>query len=406
MNPDEIFAALLLTPEGRADPYVLYEQLRTEAPVFRSNMNLLVLARYDDCMAALRNPRLGRGLVGRPAPPRTEAGADPELRQAFFDRGGDSILLSDPPQHGRLRRLVSRAFTPNRVAALRPAVTGLVDRLLDDLEGEVDMLPALAFPLPNDVIGQLVGVPQADRAGFEQLVHTSSSGLEPTVDDDTLRAAMAAQDTLQAYFTELLAERRRRPAADLLTGLAAACDSDDRLTDHEITTTAILLFAAGFETTTNLIGNGLLALLTHPDQMERLRADPSLVPRAVEELLRWDSPVQINLRTALEDTEVAGEAVAAGQSVLILQGSANRDPERFPAADRLDVGRDDNVPLSFGWGAHHCLGAGLARLEGEVVFTALIRRFAAIELVDPAPAWRPGLLFRGLSTLPTRLTPV
>jgi cytochrome P450 len=274
------------------------------------------------------------------------------------------------------------------------------------LEGDVDMLKVLAFPLPNHVIGQLVGVPEADRAGFEELVHTSSAGLEPTVDDATIRAAMAAQDVLQDYFTDLLAERRRRPGTDLLSGLAAACDDDDRLTDHEITSTAILLFAAGFETTTNLIGNGLLALLTHPGEMDRLCADPSLAPGAVEELLRWDSPVQLNLRTALEDTEVAGEAIPAGQSVLILQGSANRDPERFSDADRLDLGRADNVPLSFGWGAHHCLGAGLARLEGEVVFTALVRRFAVMELLDPVPAWRPGLTFRGLSALPTRLTPV
>lgn len=406
MNPEETLATLLLTPEGRADPYLHYEQLRASAPVFHSIGGLLVLSRYHDCAAALRNPRLGRGLVGRPVQPRTANGADPELRKAFFDRGGDSMLLTDPPQHGRLRRLVSRAFTPNRVAALRPAVTESVDRLLDGLEGDVDMLKALAFPLPNDVIGQLVGVPEADRAGFEHLVHTSSAGLEPTVDDGTLRAAMAAQDVLQAYFTDLLGERRRCPGADLLSGLAAASEDDDRLTDHEITSTAILLFAAGFETTTNLIGNGLLALLTHPGEMARLRADPSLAPRAVEELLRWDSPVQLNLRTALEDTEVAGEAIPAGQSVLILQGSANWDPDRFTGADHLDLGRTDNVPLSFGWGAHHCLGAGLARLEGEVVFTALAQRFAAMDLLDRDPAWRPGLTFRGLAALPVRLTPI
>ena len=218
MNPEETLATLLLTPEGRADPYVHYGHLRASAPVFRSVGDLIVLSRYHDCAAALRNPRLGRGLVGRPARSATASGADPELRKTFFDRGGDSMLLTDPPQHGRLRRLVSRAFTPRRVAALRPAVTGLVDRLLDGLEGDVDMLKALAFPLPNHVIGQLVGVPEADRAGFEELVHTSSAGLEPTVDDATIQAAMAAQDVLQAYFTELLAERRRRPGTDLLSG--------------------------------------------------------------------------------------------------------------------------------------------------------------------------------------------
>jgi len=408
VSAEETLAALLISSEGRANPYPLYDQLRSQAPILHSTSGLMVLSRYADGISALRNPRLGRGLVGRPAPaasPGRPAGADPELQQAFFDRGTGSMLLTDPPQHGRLRRLVSRAFTPRSVAALRPQIAQTVDHLMVDLRGEVDLLSALAFPLPNQVIGELVGVPQADRAGFEDLVHTSSAALEPTVDDATVRAAMAAQDTLHAYFATLLAQRRRQPGPDLLSGLAAAADDDDRLTDYEITSTAILLFAAGFETTTNLIGNGVLALLQHPQEMARLRSDPTMMPSAVEELLRWDSPVQLNLRTALEPTEVGDEAIEGGQAVLVLQGAANRDPGRFADPHRLDLNRADNVPLSFGWGAHHCLGAGLARLEAVVVFTALLARFSDIALLDDEPTWRSGLTFRGLAQLRVCLTP-
>jgi cytochrome P450 len=207
-----------------------------------------------------------------------------------------------------------------------------------------------------------------------------------------------------AYFSDLLNARRRHPANDLLSGLVQARDAGDALTDEEIVATAILLFAAGFETTTNLIGNGLLALLRAPDQLDRWRNDPDLAHTAVEELLRWDSPVQVNLRTALQPVEVAGEALEPGDVVLVLQGGANRDPDRFDHAETLDVGRADNQPLSFGWGIHHCLGAPLARMEGEIVFNSLFDRFDTIELLDDDPAWRPNLTLRGLAALPVRVS--
>jgi cytochrome P450 len=215
---------------------------------------------------------------------------------------------------------------------------------------------------------------------------------------------MSAQEEMRRYFRGLLAERRREPQDDFLSVLAETTDSEDALTDEEIVATAILLFAAGFETTTNLIGNGLLALLRAPDQFDRWRKDPGLAHTAVEELLRWDSPVQVNLRTALQPVEVAGEALEPGDAVLVLQGGANRDPDRFDHAETLDVGRADNQPLSFGWGIHHCLGAPLARMEGEIVFNSLFDRFDTIELLDDDPAWRPNLTLRGLAALPVRVS--
>ena len=407
VDADNVLLRLLLTPEGRADPYPLYRELRDTAPVLRSSFGPVVLSRYEDCMTALRDPRLGRGTALRAAGEGPSLGfagfdVDPEQRQAFFERAGNNMLFADPPDHTRLRRLVSRAFTPHRIDGLRPAVEAMVAGYLDDMldAGEVDVMTALAFPLPVTVIGELVGVPAADRASFQPLVRAGTAALDPAADPATLHTATAAMDQMRAYFFDLVAERRRTPAEDLLSGLVAAREAGDALSDDEVVATAILLFAAGFETTTNLIGNGLLALLNHPDELDRWRNDPSLAHTAVEELLRWDSPVQLNMRTALESADVAGEPLARGEAVVVLQGGANRDPERFDHPEILDVGRADNAPISFGWGIHHCLGAALARMEGEVVFNALLRRCRTIENRVDEPEWRPTLTLRGLATLP------
>jgi cytochrome P450 len=404
---DAALLELLTTPEGRADPYPLYRRIRERSPVLRSAAGPIILTRYGDCLAALRNPRLGRGLVG-PNAARNRAqlpgAADPELRRRYFDRGRHSMLFTDPPEHTRLRRLVSRAFTPRRVEELRSSVAATVTSILDDMAGsnQVDVIADLAFPLPVSVIGELVGVPAEDRPSFQPLVRASTAGLEAFSDNAAIVAALAARDQMHSYFVELLAERRRHPADDLLSGLAEAREHDDALTDDEVISTSILLFAAGFETTTNLIGNGLLALLRHPDEQRRLRDDPSLTVSAVEEFLRFDSPVQVNARTPLEAAEIDGEPVQPGQMIMVLQGAANRDPERFRDPDRLDLGRQGNVPLSFGWGAHHCLGAPLARLEGEIVFRALLDRFIEIELATDDVPRRPGLTLRGVTSLPVR----
>jgi cytochrome P450 len=398
---------LLITPEGRADPYPHYRTIREAAPVLRTSFGILVLTRYQDGLTTLRNPRFGRGLASR-SNALFDDGTDPEIRQEFFDRGSNSMLMADPPDHTRLRKLANRAFTPKRVEQLRESITKSVETILDRIAeaGTADVMTELAFPLPVAVIGELLGVPAADRAGFQPLVRKVTVGIEPFADNPSMVAAMAAQDQMRAYFDDLLAERRRHPTDDMLTALAHASESDDQLTNDEVIATSILLFAAGFETTTNLIGNGLLALLRHPDQLAELRGAPDLAASAVEEILRWDSPVQVNARTALEPAEVAGEAVDPGQMVLILQGAANRDPDRFDDPEAFVIARPDNSPISFGGGAHHCLGAPLARLEGEIVFSALARRFADIELATDQLEWRPGITLRGLAALPVKVESV
>jgi cytochrome P450 len=263
-------------------------------------------------------------------------------------------------------------------------------------------MEVLAFPLPVTVIGELLGIPAEDRLAFQPLVRAAVAALDPAADETALRGAFAAQDEMSAYMAGLLAERRHQPQDDLLSDLVLATESDDRLTEEEIIATALVLFGAGFETTTNLIGNGLLALLLHPDQLAILRADRSLISLAVEELLRWDSPVQLDGRLVLEPTVIAGHPLSPGQFVFTLLGGANRDPDRFADPETLDVRRRDPGPISFGSGIHHCLGAGLARLEGQEVFAQLLDRFSDIELVG-SPAWRPHMVLRGLDQLPVRV---
>ncbi len=401
---DGLLLQVLATPDGQANPYPLYARMHAEARVSRTAFGPYVVNGYEECQGVLRDPRLGRG-VGIEDTSTGVFGDNGGRRGEFFEAGSHNMLLSDPPDHTRLRRLVSRSFTPSKVEQLRPAVHTLVADLFEDLadKGEVEFMHEFALPLPMAVIGELVGVPSADRSELQPLVRAAARGIEPMLADDEVEASMAAIASLGAYFEQLLAERRRRPTDDLLSALGRAHANDDQLTDDEVLSTAILLFAAGFETTTNLLGNGLLALLRHPDQMADWRAHPAIAPTAVEELLRFDSPVQFNLRTALEPAELAGEPLARGDRIVVLQGAANRDPNRFDHPDRLDLRRADNTPLSFGWGIHHCIGAPLARMEGEIAFNALLARFPAIEL-QAEPPWRPGFTLRGLLELPVRLS--
>jgi cytochrome P450 len=417
-DPDAELLTLLATPEGRADPYPHYARIREHAPLFRSTMGNWIVTRFAPCQQVLRAPQFGKGSdqdatararMARWGVPDEEA-AD---FRAFFERR-QSILTLNPPDHTRLRGLVARAFTPSTVEALRPHVIALCDGLLDTLADlasdgrSVDVMGELAFPLPVAVIGELLGVPVADRPQFQSLVRAATRILEPTSDVDDLRGARSARVTMEQYFEDLIAERRRQPADDLLSELIAVSDGSDRLTQDEVISTSILLFAAGFETTTNLIGNGLWALLGHPDQMARLRAsvdDPTAVQRAVEELLRWDSPVQLDGRMALRPTEIEGEHIAPGELVMTLLGAANRDPRRFPDPEVLDLGRDHGPPMSFGSGIHYCLGAALARLEGQVCFGRLLTRFKDLELGQEGIAHRDSITLRGLTRLPVNVTP-
>ncbi len=418
VDPDAELMALLATAEGRADPYPHYARIREHAPVFRSGIGSWIVSRFAHCQQVLRSPHFGKG-ADQEATARVRIarwGIPPEEAAEFFEflEGRQSMLTLNPPDHTRLRGLVARAFTPNTVEALRPHVEVLCDGLLDTLAdlaaagATVDVMRELAFPLPVAVIGELLGVPVADRAQFQSLVRAATVILEPTSTLDDLRGARAARITMERYFEELIAERRRRPADDLLTELIAVSDGSDRLSQNEVIATAVLLFAAGFETTTNLIGNGLWALVCHPEQLELMRSsvgDPGAMQRAVEELLRWDSPVQLDGRAVLRDTEVAGQALAAGDQVMTLLGAANRDPRRFTSPETLDLRRDEGQPMSFGSGIHYCLGAALARVEGQVCFGRLLTRFTQVEPGEGGIEHRDSITLRGLTRLPVALTP-
>jgi cytochrome P450 len=403
---DALLGELLLTPEGRRDPYPRYERIRELAAVHRSGLGFWVLSRYEDCQQLLRDPRFGKG------DRRDREAGLPEEAVAALARmrtRAPSLLFLDPPDHTRLRGLVAKAFTPRTVERLRPHIGRLLDELLEAVDGgvgeTVDVMAAVAVPLPVTVIGEMLGVPPADRVAFQPWVRALTALLELTVDAEAVVAAAEASDRMTEYFTGLLADRRRHPGEDLLSELLRVEDQGDTLSEAELVATAILLFGAGFETTANLIGNGLLALLRHPDQLARLRADPGLLRPAVEEILRWDSPVQVDGRMALAAADVHGEPVEEGTFVVTMLGAANRDPARFDAPDRFDVARDEGPPLSFGSGIHYCLGQALARVEGQVVFGRLLERYAAAELAGDDVAYRPSLTLRGLVDLPVVLTP-
>jgi cytochrome P450 len=397
VDPNALLLEAMMTPEGRADPYPRYRALHEHAPVFESAIEALVVVRYQDCWEVLRDNRLGKPKDGeremvRLTPYQQERMAERNTRES-------SLLFLNPPDHTRLRGLVSKAFTPRTVERMRPEILRITDELLEGVDGEIDVISTLAFPLPVTVIGQMLGVPAADRRDFQPIVQAAVKGLEFSMSDDEFDAAMDAFDHLNGYFGDLVAERRKAPQDDLLSSLVAARDEGDRLTEDEIISTAILLFAAGFETTTNLIGNGLYALLSHPDQLQRLRDDPGLGKAATEEILRWDSPVQIDGRTAFEDLEVAGHHVAAGRSVVTLLGAANHDPTHYTGPERFDIGRDEGPPMSFASGIHYCLGAALARLEGQVVFGRVLERFPALDLLDERPHYKDNFVLRGLREL-------
>jgi cytochrome P450 len=383
----------LTTMVGRDDPYPRYERLRSISPVVRADDGALVVTRYADCTAVVRDGRLGHmppdmlAFLGLP-----DWAEHPALRQLFT-----SILTMNPPDHTRLRRLVSSTFTARRVQALRPAIEAIVDDLLDRMAGEVDFIDAFAFPLPVNVIGELLGVPEPDRAQFQTLIRDWSQVLE-IITPEVLAVADPAAATVRAYLAELVSLRRREPGPDLISALVAAEEEGDRLTEDELLTMAALLFAAGFETTTNLLANGLVAVLGSPAQAGLVHRDPVT---AVEELLRFDTPVQLVSRVAYEPVELGGVTVDAGERVVAYLGAGNRDPERFADPDRLDLARGDCAPLSFGGGIHYCLGAPLARLEARVAFPALLRRFPHIELCG-TPQRRDSLAIRGFTRLPVR----
>ena len=383
-------------PAFHADPYPFYRRLREQDPVHQTPLGFWVLTRYDDCVAVLRDPRFGREEFQQMLA-AVYGGED-------SDRLPRSMLFRDPPDHTRLRGLVSKAFTPRTIEVLRDHIQEIVDRLLDRAleRGEMDVIEDLAYPLPVTVICEMLGVPIDDHAsirGWSADIARSLDAIGLPSDPIIVERGRMARRALADYFRALVPVRRARPQADLLSGLLAAEEQGDKLTEPEVIAMCLLLFIAGHETTVNLIGNGTLALLRHPDQLALLQADPALVPNAIEELLRYDSPVQRTARITTTDVEIAGRAIARGAMVVTALGAANRDPAQFADPDRLDVTRRDVRHISFGYGIHFCLGAPLARVEGQIALGTLLRRAPRLTLAEPSPQWRESSVLRGLQRL-------
>jgi len=390
----------LFSPEVRRDPHPTYHRLRSEQPIaYNAEQDDWLLTRWADCIAVLRDPRWS----SNPETRGEKRFTGPQV-QEFDDVGLRTMLFLDPPDHTRLRRLVSKAFTPRRIERLRDHVREIADELLSDVEpGQpFDVMATLAYPLPVIVICELMGVPVEDRHLFEGGSSDATRLLDGDIDEETFQRGVLAAMYFINYFNTLFEARRAEPQDDLVSGLIAVEESGDVLTEEELRSIVLLLFVAGHETTMNLIGNGLFALMQHREQWDRLVADRSLAPSAVEELLRFDGPVHVTGRIASEELEIGGQVFPRGSQVTTLLAAANRDPDRFPDPDRLDIGRADNQHLTFSHGIHYCLGAALARLEGQVVFDTLASRYPSLQLaVDPDEIeHREHFVLRGLKALP------
>jgi cytochrome P450 len=372
------------SPEFVADPYPAYAELRRDRPVyFDEPTGQWVVTRHADVNALLRDRRLGRTYLHVASHEEFGRPEEPEFLAPFWRLIRAGMLDVEPPDHTRLRRLVSKAFTVRRIAALRPRVQEITDGLLDAVipAGRADLVADLALPLPVTVISELLGVPYEDREGFQEWTDIMLAQHPDRPDKEAMDGAWR---NMWAYLEDLLAAKRGRPGDDLLVALIAARDEDQSLDEDELVAMAFLLLVAGYITTVNLIGGGVAALLAHPQQLKLLRDDPGLLPGAVEELLRYDGPVNPGvIRFPTEDVEIGGVTIPRGATVLIATAVADRDPARFPDPDRLDVTRTENAHLAFGHGIHYCLGAPLARLEGEIAIGTVLRRLPNLALAVP-----------------------
>jgi len=387
-------------PGFTENPYPQYAAMRANDPVHLTMLEFWVLFNYEDVARFLKDPTLSvEDANARPS------AIDQMIIDAVgdrADRGSHTMLNLDPPDHTRLRKLVTKAFTPRVIENLRPRVQALVDEMLDDAgkRGKMDLIADFAFPLPFAVISEMLGVPATDGDKLRAWSSLIVRSLEPIVDTTLAIAIADASDKMYEYVGEMIENKRKEPAEDLLSALIAAEEQGDVLTDDELQEQVLLLYVAGHETTVNLIGNGVLALLNNRDQLERLRANASLMPNAVEEMLRYDSPVQMSRRITLKDVEIAGKKIEKGSFCGVVLASANRDPARWgDTADQLDVTRADaSHHLSFGGGVHYCLGAALARVEGQVAIGSLLNRFPKLE-PSTEPEWNGRINLRGLETL-------
>jgi pimeloyl-[acyl-carrier protein] synthase len=391
----------LLDPEVLANPYPLYRRLRTEDPVhWDPYLHAWIVTRYEDVATVFRRFSADR----TPAPEYFEALGVPEVgpvAQVMVKQ----MLFLDAPAHTRLRRLAGAAFQPVQVSKLRQHIQDIADRLIDDIvargTGRLDMLADFAEPLPAMVTTELLGVPVEDHVKLKDWSVTFAEMLGNFQHNpDRLGGVLEAVQNLTEYFHDAIREQRRHPRDGLVSAFLAAEVDGDRLSDEEVAANCIVTMVGGLETTTNLIGNGTLTLLRNPADLQRLRTEPDVMPSAVEELLRYESPSQHTARIARDDLELGGKRIRKGQAVIAVMAAGNRDPERFPEPDRLDIERPDNRHLAFGWASHFCFGAPLARLEAEISFTSLLHRLPEIQLVDQPLVWRDNLGLRGLKSLP------
>ena len=394
----------LFGPDFQANPYPIYAQLRSSAPVRRVDLpdgrGVWLVTRYEDVKAIFKDERFVKDMLNAMTP--DQIAQMPPVPDALKPLTRN-MLETDPPDHDRLRSLVRKAFTPRLIERLRPRVQEIADELLDAVQtkGEMDLIDDYAFPLPIIVIAELLGVPAEDRDKFRRWSNAAIS--RDTTEEYMVEVLLPNMRTFIAYLRAMFEEKRDDPKDDLISALVLAEEAGDKLDEDEMLAMVFLLLTAGHETTVNLIGNGTLALLQHPDQFEKLRDDPSLIKPAVEELLRYDGPVETSTeRFAREDVRIGETVIPRGEMVLVVIASADRDAERFANPDALDITRDDNRHLAFGKGIHACLGAPLARIEGQIAINTLLRRMPNLRLEGSPESltWRPGMLLRGLGGLP------
>ncbi len=397
-------------PLWASDPLPLYADLRQRAPVHRNDMGFWVVARHADCLAVLRDRRASSDSMNvdvdrMPEGIRRPADADDPMTAALLEMR--PFLFRDPPDHTRLRGLVSKAFTPKVVESLRARTQQVVDELLNAAmdAGDVDLVEQFAYPLPVRIICDLLGVPVEDQDRFKVWSHALARGLDPDflLTQEVIDARVVSLGQFAQYFFELLAERRQSPGDDLLSRLVQVEDGGTVLSEAELLSTSILLLVAGHETTVNLIAGGALALLRHPDQCERFRTDPEVTRSGVEEMLRFVSPVQLTGRALIEDFELGGVRLEAGDFAMLLLASGNHDPDQFDDPERFDVGRSPNNHLGFGFGIHHCLGAPLARMEAQVALTSLVRRAPDLALAVDDVTYKTNVVLRGMESLPVTM---
>ncbi len=381
-----------------SNPYPLYRFLRTRFPLLRTPIGFWIVTRYADCVDILRDKRfLAFDLNALDSFP-----TDDGLR-SMRDALKHAIVFRNPPDHTRLRRLMTTFFSPAVVNGLQDRIQNIADYLLDAVQdrGSMDLIKDVAFPFPIDVLAEVMGASNEDKPMFRDWMRTLGVPLDPVIsaNDPGMEVRGAIAD-VRRYFSDLAADRRKHPREDLISIMVAAEGRGELQTEEELVFSAMFTLLAGHETTMNMIGNGMLALLKNPDALARLKRDPSLIESALDEFLRFDSPVQVTFRTASDDIKVADRVIPKGEHAIVFLGAANRDPARFQNPDQLDIARADNHHLSFGAGPHRCIGEVLAKVEGRIAFETILRRMPNLALADPNPKWRPAMSLRGLESLP------